>query len=72
MHFLVECMIYNTNRHEMFSKIVKKNTNFYNLDAAQKFNFLLTNQDPQILTWLGKFIFLAFQSRETYIISRDS
>ena len=60
-HFLVDCSIYTPERNILFDKIGNKYTFFSNFDSAEKFIFLLSIQDPQVLAWLGRFTFDAFE-----------
>ena len=59
-------------RRMLFSKVADKYPGFDNLDDVGKFVFLLTFEDAQMFTWLGKFLYKSFatktlQSDEIYI-----
>ena len=63
-HFITECRLYESERKELFEKIIKIYPSFYSLSSGQKFNFLFKSDEPQILKWLGKFVHYSFLIRE--------
>ena len=72
LHLVTACSINVVERRILFSKVADKYPGFDNLDDIGKFVFLLTFEDAQMLTWLGKFLYKSFaikasQSREIYI-----
>ena len=66
-HFLIDCLLYDEQRQCLFSKIITKDDTFCHLSGEDKFIYLLTSGDQQILTWVGKFIYRSFEQREIYI-----
>ena len=52
-------------RAKMLRKITEIYPKFINMDSISKFIFLMRNEDAHILTWIGKFIYDAFQARLT-------
>ena len=72
LHLVTACSINLVERRILFSKVADKYPGFDNLDDVGKFVFLLTFEDAQMLTWLGKFLYKSFankasQSSEIYI-----
>ena len=63
LHFLISCAIYENDRCVFFENVSNKYTNFAASSAGDKFNFLLTSEDSQLVTWVGKFIHIAFAKR---------
>ena len=62
-HFVTNCSINEAERRLLYSKISCKVARFYTLSDFDKFLDLLTNNDPQILTWFGKFVHQSFIAR---------
>ena len=56
-HFMMVCEIYTNERQLLFSKINDSNLEFSSLDNYSKFTFLFNNDDPKILSWVGRFIY---------------
>ena len=72
LHLVTACSINVEERRILFSKVADKYRGFDNLDDVGKFVFLLTFEDAQMLTWLGKFLYKSFaiqasQSSEMYV-----
>ena len=65
-HFLLKCQLYIDNRNSLFSKISEIFPEFLSFQDDEKFVFLLNNMDPQILTWVGKYIYESFCQRTEY------
>ena len=59
-HFVTNCSINQAERRLLYSKISCKVPRFSALSDFDKFLYLLTNNDPQILTWFGKFVHQSF------------
>ena len=56
-HFLITCPLYTPLRTTL-ENICKKNcTRFNSLNTEQKFIFIMSNENKQVLKILGKFIF---------------
>ena len=62
-HFVTNCSINQAERRLLYSKISCKVPRFSTLSDFDKFLYLLTNNDPQILTWFGKFVHQSFIAR---------
>lgn len=50
VHFLCRCTKHNTNRVNLFELVSRKFPNFGNLNNDNQLIFLLSNEDPQILS----------------------
>ena len=63
IHFLIECQLYSDDRQALFDKISEVDQHFLQMDTREKFVFLLTTDNAQYLSWIGKFIFVSFKKR---------
>ena len=68
-HLLFHCVLYDGERRKLLSKIEARYNGFLSLDIHQMWSFLLSNEDCQCLTWLGKYLYDAFDIRNRYIAS---
>ena len=50
-------------RQCLFEKVNYHYPDFRDLDDLKKFKYLLMSKNPQILTWLSKFIYVGFQKK---------
>ena len=66
--FLVECIVNKTERDILFSKVELLFQTFSYLDKEEKFIFLLNSKDQQVLTWVGKFIYDSFKTRNEKLV----
>ena len=55
-HFLIEYSKFNEYRNKLFQTVNCNNKNFSKLDNFQKFFWLLTNEDSDILHILGLYL----------------
>ena len=55
-HFLIECSKFNEYRNNLFQTVNCNNKNFSKLDNFQKFFWLLTNEDSNILHKMGLYL----------------
>ena len=60
-HFVMDCTINQPERENMFSKLARLVPNYTHMNDDEKFLFLMCNKDPQISTWVGKFIHKSFK-----------
>ena len=67
-HFLVECIVNKIERDILFSKVEHLFQTFSYLDKEEKFIFLLNSKDQQVLTWVGKFIYNSFKTRNEKLV----
>ena len=65
-HFLLNCKINSNLRVDFTDKMGTREPMFNNLSDKEKFVFLLTNDDPYILSWLGKFLYQSFHIHNEY------
>ena len=62
-HFITVCPMYINDRNSLYSRIISKVPHFEHLNDIGKFECMLTNDDQQILSWFGKFIWDSFELR---------
>ena len=55
-HFLISCPRLKSERVKLNHEIIKKFPAFNNLSAANKFNFLMSQEDPELTKALAEFI----------------
>ena len=63
IHFICKCPLYDSERNYLFDLVESKVSDFPSLDDKEKFIFLLSCDNQQILTNLGKFIYKSFIKR---------
>ena len=63
MHFITNCKINQVERDILYSNIMQVDKSFTELHATDKFVYLFSSRNPQILTWLGKFIHKSLSAR---------
>ena len=71
-HFLLDCPLYDDLRRHMMTKICSIEPGLTGLSKAATFIFLLTNEQPEILKSVGKFIYLAFSVRSEHTITHST
>ena len=70
-HFIINCSLYNRERGRLLQAVVKNSINFNQIPSAnQKFIFILTNEDPNVLCELALFLFNAFKIRNQHLENR--
>ena len=62
-HFVTACKDNEVERALFTNKLEKRDPSFANLTNKEKFIFLMTCADSQILTWFGKFTYHSFLNR---------
>ena len=62
-HFVTSCRVNINERQTLLTKISSKDPTFMHLDNREKFIFLMSSKDRQILTWFGKFLHKSFSTR---------
>ena len=62
-HFLISCPIYHEERHTLITQV--SYPQFLDMDEQHAFLFLITNEEPNISTWAGKFMYSAFVKRRS-------
>ena len=63
IHFLLNCVEYGKMQDNFYAKVKNRYVDFIGLNDNEKYSFLMTNADPYILVWLGKFIYHIFIKR---------
>ena len=66
-HFVTACNVNCIERANLYQKVTYRHPVFQEMTSREKFIFLFTNECPQILSWLGKFINESFIIRNTGI-----
>ena len=62
-YFILYCDVINYERQCLVEKVNYHYPDFRNLDDIEQFEYLLMSENPQILTWLSKFIYVGFQKK---------
>ena len=62
-HLVMTCEVNRIEREELYSKVGYIDRHFIYYNTDEKFIFLMTSNNPYILSWLGKFIYLSFEKR---------
>ena len=63
IHFLLECPMYQCYRGKLFNKVLSVEPYLNDLLPVNKFTYLMTSSNEQVLKWVGKFVYLAFNKR---------
>ena len=71
IHFLIRCTRYNSLRNEFFGKIYQISPNFTSLNDNEKYVFLMTSCNKQLMVWLGKFVHEIFGYRGEQLSLRN-
>ena len=69
-HFVTSCNINHGERSLLYSIMTNKMPYFGTLSANEMFLFLIISNDPQILTWFGKFLHRSFIIRNEFLFSK--
>ena len=69
-HFVTSCNINHGERSLLYSIMTNKIPCFGTLSDNEYFLFLITSNDPQILTWFGKFLRRSFIIRNEVLSSK--
>ena len=62
-HFLVSCKLYESLRVDLYDKVSKMITDFYEIGYREKFVRIMNSRDTNVLTWLDKFLYSAERVR---------
>lgn len=65
MHFITSCPLYSNERKSLYKSLIHNSKEFQSLRTEeQKFIFIMTNENVNVMTNLAKFTFNAMQLRE--------
>ena len=67
-HFLFDCTINFAERRILFAKIEQKFPLFLHMNKSNKFIYIMTHIDSQLLTWFGKFLYDSFKKRDEFFM----
>ncbi|MCG7891698.1 MAG: hypothetical protein N0C80_15750 [Candidatus Thiodiazotropha endolucinida] len=67
IHFLTKCPLYSRERDDLFNMIFSVNNNFVSLGDSEKANWLLMQENLDILEALGIYINSCFEKRNNNI-----
>lgn len=70
VHFIINCSIFNATRNAFFDKVVLSYPGFRDLNDKDKYIFLMSTRNEQLLVWLGKFVHNLFLARGEYLARR--
>ena len=65
LHFVTSCAMNLNERRTLYDKVTGKFPEFEHLADVEKFVFLFTFDDAQMLSWRGKFLYQSFRSKTT-------
>ena len=63
VHFMLDRRINSDEWAHFFTKMTRAYPDFESLSNIKKYDFVLSNQDNQLMTWTGKFIYKSFARR---------
>ena len=66
-HFILQCYIYTIERDNLLKKNQAVDPLFQDKLPVDKFAYLVTSNDAQTLTWVGKYVHSSFEKRENYM-----
>ena len=64
-HLITNCQINAQERQTFFTKVSSKSPTFIQFNDHDKFIYLMSCKDRQILAWFGKFLYKSFYIRNT-------
>ena len=71
-HFVLHCSLYLSERLNMLCNVQALYPEYHHLSESDRFIFLMTSSDPQILKWIGKFLYHAFSKKGIIDMERMS
>ena len=63
-HFVTKCPLYTGERKHLFNTVSIKCKNFESMTGKQKFIYILSNEDINLVRALSKFLFRSFKLRD--------
>ena len=62
-HFLLHCPFYLTQRMKLYEKLRQMHYNITEMNDAEKFTWLLSQDDNNCIHWVSKYIFNSMKTR---------
>ena len=63
-HFVTKCPLYSEERKHLYKSLRNNSKFFDSLNTDQKFIFIMTNEDKNVMRQLGKFVFNSMKIRD--------
>ena len=67
LHFIMKCPLYATERQALFTSVQNNCRSFNLLTNEEKFVFIMSNEDENVMANLAKFTYKAMQIRDTVV-----
>ena len=67
IHFLTVCPLYEVERTNLYVECLQTTRNFQLLTGTERFIYIMSNENPQILEKIGNFIYKCIKMRELFI-----
>ena len=65
LHYITACAVNVNDRRIFYDKLIHKFSEFQHLYDLERFVFLFIFDDAQMLSWLGKLLYISFRSKST-------
>ena len=66
-HFILNCPLYDDNRVELTQEVKKTCFNYDQMNDIQKFIFIMSNENENIIKNLAKYIFYSMKKRNEFL-----
>lgn len=67
IHFISKCIYYKDLRKKLYSDVMYVDNNFNSIDDNEKFEYLMTNDNTQIIKFVMQYIYLALKQRKQFL-----
>jgi len=67
MSFIINCPLYDDNRVELTQEVKKTCFNYDQMNDIQKFIFIMSNENENIIKNLAKYIFYSMKKRNEFL-----
>ena len=65
LHFVIKCPLYSSERKTLYKSLTQNSKHFESLTTdEQKFIYVMTNEDDEVMENLARFVFNSMQIRE--------
>lgn len=71
VHFSMKCSFYKKQRENLFSMVSRSSKYFMDLSPENKFIWLMTNEDTDIIDNLASYVYECFEIRNHYVCSSN-